>query len=271
MRVQVLRYTELHAEARTTEAESETLTLTISTLTIRQFLRSKSLFVVAAISVFPVLFAILPHLLSGDFTVRDMRETMSEIIYLGLVAATLLPLATLVLSTSALGDEIEDKTLQYLSLKPISRFRIAFEKWLAVMAMTLPVVWLGIMATWVVLAWGRFDALNDMIWPLLASSAIGVLGFGSVFLALSLFIPRALLFGVFYVFIWESTLSRFLPGIRNISISHYTMSLFTRLLGDRRVTIDGPSAMTTILITIACVVVVSLLLATWRLRTMAME
>jgi len=245
--------------------------LTITTLTIRQFLRSKSLLVVAAISVFPVLFAILPHFLNDTFTIRDMREIMSDIIYLGLVAATLLPLATLVLSTSALGDEVEDKTLQYLALKPVSRFRIAFEKWLAVILITLPVIWIGIMATWVVLAWGRFDALQDMIWPLLASSAIGVLGFGSVFLALSLFIPRALLFGVFYVFIWESTLSRFLPGIRNISISHYTRSLFVRLLDDRRVTIDGPSATTTIVITVACIIVVSLLLATWRLRTMAME
>ncbi|HWV22688.1 MAG TPA: ABC transporter permease subunit [Thermomicrobiales bacterium] len=245
--------------------------MTITTLTIRQFLRSKSLLVVAAISVFPVLFAILPHFLNDTFTIRDMREIMSDIIYLGLVAATLLPLATLVLSTSALGDEVEDKTLQYLALKPVSRFRIAFEKWLAVILITLPVIWIGIMATWVVLAWGRFDALQDMIWPLLASSAIGVLGFGSVFLALSLFIPRALLFGVFYVFIWESTLSRFLPGIRNISISHYTRSLFVRLLDDRRVTIDGPSATTTIVITVACIIVVSLLLATWRLRTMAME
>jgi hypothetical protein len=88
---------------------------------------------------------------------------------------------------------------------------------------------------------------------------------------LSLFIQRALLFGVFYVFIWESTLSRFLPGIRSISISHYTRSLFVRLLDDRRIVIDGPSATTTILITIVCIVIVSLLLSTWRLRTMAIE
>lgn len=245
--------------------------MTITSLTIRQFLRSKSLLVVAAISVFPVLFAILPHQLNDTYSVREMREIMSEIIYLGLVAATLLPLATLVLSTSALGDEVEDKTLQYLALKPISRFRIAFEKWLAVVLITLPVVWAGIMVTWVVLAWGRFDAMTDMIWPLLASSAVGVLGFGSAFMAVSLFIPRALLFGVFYVFIWESTLSQFLPGIRNISISHYTRSLFVRVLDDRRVMIDGPSATTTIVITIACVVLISLLLSTWRLRTMVIE
>lgn len=237
-------------------------------LTIRQFMRSKSLLVVAAISLLPVFFAVLPHLINTSFSIRDI---MSDTIYLPFVATTLLPLATLVLSTSALGDEVDDKTLQYIALKPISRFRIAFEKWLAVMVVTVPVVWLGIMVTWLVLSWGRLDDMTDMIWPLLASSLIGVMGFGSIFLALSLFVSRALLFGVFYVFIWESTLSRFLPGIRSISISHYTRSLFVRLMDDRRIMIDGPSATTTILVTVACVIIVSLFLATWRLRTMAME
>lgn len=245
--------------------------MTITLLTIRQFLRSKALIVVAAISLIPVLFAIIPHVVPGGFSLRDVREMMAEIIYLPFVATTLLPLATLVLSTSALGDEVDDKTLQYLALKPISRFRIAFEKWLAVMIVMIPVVWLGIIVTWAVISWGFYEEMQDMLWPLLASSAIGVMGFGSAFLVLSLFIQRALLFGVFYVFIWETTLSQFLPGIRSISISHYTRSLFVRMLDDRRVMIDGPSATMTILITTGVIVLVSLGIASWRLRTMAME
>lgn len=245
--------------------------MTITQLTIRQFLRSKALIVVAAISLIPVLFAIIPHVVPGGFSLREVREMMAEIIYLPFVATTLLPLATLVLSTSALGDEVDDKTLQYLALKPVSRFRIVFEKWLAVMIVMIPIVWLGTILTWAVISWGNYDEMQDMVWPLLASSAIGVMGFGSAFLALSLFIQRALLFGVFYVFIWESTLSQFLPGIRSISISHYTRSLFVRLLEDRRVMIDGPSATTTILITTVVIVLASLAVASWRLRTMAME
>lgn len=245
--------------------------MSITLLTLRQFLRSKSLLVVLGISLLPVLFALIPQLLPDDFSLREIREMLADVIYLPFVATTLLPLATLVLSTSALGDEIDDKTLHYLALKPISRFRIAFEKWMPIVIVTVPVVWIGLIATWLVLSWGNTREMQDMIWPMLGSSLVGILGFGSLFLLLSLFIQRALLFGVFYVFIWESTLSRFLPGIRSISISHYTQSMFVRLLDDRRITIDGPSSMTTIVITIAIVVVVSLLLTTWRLRTMAME
>lgn len=245
--------------------------MTITLLTLRQFLRSKSLLVVLAISLLPVIFAVIPQLVISDTSLREVRRMLADVIYLPFVATTLLPLATLVLATSALGDEIDDKTLHYLALKPISRFRITFEKWLAVIIVTVPVVWLGLIATWFVISWGNTGDMQDMIWPLLGSSLVGILGFGSLFLLLSLFIQRALLFGVFYVFIWESTLSQFLPGIRSISISHYTQSMFVRLLDDRRITIDGPSSVTTIIITIAAVVVVSLLLTTWRLRTMAME
>lgn len=243
----------------------------ITLLTIRQFLTSKSLLVVLGISLLPVIFAVIPQLVQTDYGLRELRRMLADVIYLPFVATTLMPLATLVLSTSALGDEIDDKTLHYLALKPVSRFRIAFEKWLAVFIVTVPVVWVGLVVTWLVIAWGNTADMQDFIWPLLASSLVGIVGFGSLFLMLSLFIQRALLFGVFYVFIWESTLSRFLPGIRSISMSHYTRSMFVRLLDDRRIMIDGPSSMSTIVITIAAVVIISLLIATWRLRTMAVE
>lgn len=244
--------------------------MTIASLTIRQFTRSRSLLVVAVICLIPLVFAILPQLLSG-YSLRDLRWMMSENIYLDLFSATLLPLATLVLATAALGDEVEDKTLHYLAMKPLSRFRIVLEKWLAVITVTTSVVWGALLVIWAVVSWGYFDEMSDMILPLLVSSLVGILGFGSLFMFLSLVINRALLFGVFYVFIWETTLSRFLPGIRSISISHYTQSAFVRMLDDRRVAIDGPSAEQTIFIAIGLVVVASLALATWRLRKMSID
>lgn len=240
-------------------------------LTIRQFLRSKSIYVVAGTCLLAILFAIIPLFQNPEFSRRELREFFASVIYLGLFSGTLLPLATLVISTAALGDEIEDRTLQYLALKPIGRFRIVLAKFLAIVVVLLPMIWIGLAATWAVCSWGRFDETRDMLVPALVSSVIGILGFGSVFMLLSLVIQRALLIGVFYVFVWESTLSRFLPGIRTISIRHYTQSLFVRLADDRRVRIDNPAAEMTVWYTIAGIVIVSLVLATWRIRSMSLE
>lgn len=245
--------------------------LAITRLTLRQFLRSRSLLVVVAIGFFPVIFAILPHFAGEELSLREVRRVLGNVIYLGLFAGTLLPLATLVLSTSALGDEIEDKTLPYLTLKPIARFQIVLAKFIAILIVTIPIILAGLAATWVVAAWGRFDAMRDMLAPMLAGAVVGVLGFGAIFMLVSLYIQRALLVGIFYVFIWETALSRYLPGIRTFSIRHYTQSTFVRLLDDRGIRIDSVAALSTIWITIAAIVVVCLVLATWRLRTMNLE
>jgi len=245
--------------------------LAIIQLTLRQFLRAKATFVVLGISLFPVLFAIIPHISSEEESLRRIREIVGDTIYLDLIAATLLPLATLVLSTAALGDEVEDRTLQYLTLKPIGRWQIALAKFVAVLIVTVPILWFGIFVTWLVGCWSYLGDCTDLLWPMFASSAIGIFGFGSLFMLVSLLMQRALLVGIFYVFIWESALSRFLPGIRTFSIRHYTQSMFVHLVDDRRLAIDSPSATTTIMITIAAVTVISIALSTWRVRTMNLE
>lgn len=245
--------------------------LPITRQTIRQFARGKALLVAAGIVFFPVIFAVLARLVPGELSTSDLREVLAEVIFLGAFTATLLPIATLLLATGALGDEIDDRTLFYLTLKPLSRFRIVIEKLLGVFAVCILLAWAGIATTTIILAWGRFDDVRDLFAPILYATAAGVVGFGSLFLLLSLFIQRALLAGLFYIFVWESALARFLPGIRTISIGHYMNSIFVQLADDRQLTLDQLSALRTSIITVIAVCVVSIALATWRLRQMNLD
>lgn len=245
--------------------------MTITNLTIRQFLKSKSLVVVAIICLIPLIIAIIPHFLSEEPSIRSLRNSMGKAIFLNMYATLLIPIGAMVLSSTAFGDEIDDKTLYILALKPISRFRIVLEKFLAVIAVALPIVWAAIVIVWTMISWGRFDEMTDLIWPMLASSAVGVLGFGSIFLAFSLFIRRTLIFGMFYVTIWEGVLSNFLPGIRSFSIGHYTRSVFVNLVDDRNLVIDDPATTARVVITIGAITLISLAVGTWRLRRMAIE
>lgn len=248
-----------------------TSALTVTQLTVRQFLRAKSVLVVAAICAIPTLFAVILRLALDEPTVRDMRMVIGNSVYVGLFSSTLLPLAALVLSTSALGDEIEDKTLHYLALKPMSRLRIVVEKFIGTLLVTVPIAWIALLAVWLVISWGKLDATRDMIAPMLVSSLAGIAGFGALFMLISLYIPRALLAGVFYVFVWEATLSQFLPGIRTVSIRHYMQSIFVRMVDDPDITLDGVSRLSTSTVTIIVIVAVSLLLAALRLRRMSIE
>ncbi len=247
------------------------LSLTVTRLTIRQVLRSRSIYVVLGILLLASVPAIIVQAIPGESTLRELRDIFANVLYLDLIAATLLPLATLVLATAALGDEIEDRTLQYLTLKPISRLRIVVEKLLAVFVVMVPIVWIGIAMTWAIASLGNVDGMRDLLWPALASSLVAIVGFGSLFMLLSMVMQRALLVGIFYVFVWETSLSRFLPGIRAISIRHFTQSLFVRMVDDRRVDVPQLSAQTTVIVTTIVICVLCVALATWRLRSMSLE
>jgi ABC-2 type transport system permease protein len=245
--------------------------LTVTQLTLRQFLRAKSVLVVAIICAIPTLFALILRAALGDPTASEMRDVISNAIYLGLFSSTLLPLAALVLATSALGDEHDDKTLHYLTLKPLSRLRIVIEKFIGTLLVTVPIAWVALLAVWLVISWGKLDATQDLVVPMLASSLAGIAGFGALFILISLYVPRALLVGVFYVFVWEATLSQFLPGIRTISVRHYMQSIFVRMVDDPEITLSGVSRLSTSVITIVAVIVISLALSALRLRRMDVE
>jgi ABC-2 type transport system permease protein len=253
----------------------------ILTLTVRQFLGGRALWVVTALSFVPCLFAAI-YLL--DSSVAYPGDFLVEVIFLGLVAPTLLPIAVLILATGALGNEVEDRTMPYLVLKPISRLRIVVEKLLGVLVVALPAVLSGLIVTYLMVDLGADEStirrgraavesgnLSDVLWAMLGAASVGVVATTAFFLLVSLVIPRALLVGIIYAFAWESLLGRFLPGIKVVSIRHYTDSVFVALLDDPDVTVDNAMSLTSALLTVGGLVVVSVALTTWRLRRMNLE
>lgn len=245
--------------------------MTITNLTIRQFMKSRSLAVIMVICLIPLAVAIVPHLVSDTVSLRSIRSTLANTIFLNMYATLLIPISVMVLASAAFGDEIEDKTLYILALKPMTRFRIVLEKFLAILLVAAPVLAISIGLVWAVLSWGKLDLTQDFLWPMFAGAMVLIIGFGSIFMALSLYIRRTLLFGMFYVTIWEGALAGFLPGIRSFSISHYGRSMFVNLLDDERFTVENVADTSRIIITIAVITVVALLLATRKLSTMAID
>jgi len=249
--------------------------LPILTLTVRQFLGGRAVRVVTILSLIPCLFAAI-YLLNTD--VAAPRDFLVDLFQNALVAPTLLPIVVLILATAALGNEVEDRTLPYLTLKPVARLRIVLEKLAGVLVVALPTVLLGLALTALIVAQAPEPAsrlagapLGPVVWAMLGAAAVGVVATASIFLAVSLVVPRALLAGIVYTFTWESLLGRFLPGLRVVSIRHYVQSVFVALLDDPDVTLANATSLRASLITVAVACLLAILLATWRLRRMNLE
>ena len=195
----------------------------------------------------PVLGAILFRV--GDSTTTSTR--FADNLTRTLVASAILPLAMLLFGTSAFGNELVDRTLGYLVLKPIARWRIVLAKLAAAFVVGgIPVAVSGLVAIAVVGAGGLRGALATGVGVLLGAAA-----YAAVFTWAGLRTRHALLIGLVYVFVWEATLAAYLDGIRYLSIRRYTLALVHGLDDTRLATLANPLSATAALV--ATVVVVS--------------
>ena len=145
-----------------------------------------------------------------------------------LVIAGALPIIALVLATASFGNEVEDKTLSYLLLKPVPRWLIALPKTLAPMVIAGPaLVVSGVASTVLGASAALFAAQSDVRAILAVGVAVlgGVLAYSSVFTWAGLMTTRALAAGLVYVFIWEGFLSSLLEGVRYLSIRAYVLAI----------------------------------------------
>ncbi len=239
----------------------------ITQLTLRAFQGGKAIRVVALFALIPVLFAVIFVVDSGGQAPRSYINDVFQ----QFIAPTILPIAILILSTNALGSEIEDRTMVYLVLKPISRARIIAEKFLAVLLAGTALLSIGFAITWFVTVRGEAGDNLDILAAGIVGIYFAVLGYGALFMAVSLIVPRALLVGIIYALVWESTFARFLPGVRLASIRHYVVSIYGRLLNESSFLPEQAVHLLPAVIVIALVTVWSLAAAAIRLRTMNLE
>jgi ABC-2 type transport system permease protein len=236
--------------------------LPVTTLTVRQFTGGRTARLVLALSLIPALFAAI-------YVARPWEVTPSEFaidLFRELIVPTLLPIVVLLPATAAFGNELEDGTLPYLVMKPVSRLRLVLGKYAAVLLVTIPALHAGLAVTMLIAAQapGAGD-LGRILVAMAAASAAAAALLGAVFLLVSLVIPRALLAGMIYIFAWESLLGRFLPGVRAISSREHALQMFDGILNDD-FAMASNAALTMLVVAAVC-----LLLAVWRLRGMEID
>ena len=236
--------------------------LPVTTLTVRQFTGGRTARLTFALSLIPALFAAIYVARPWDVSANEFASDL----FRELVAPTLLPIVVLLPATAAFGNELEDGTLPYLLMKPVSRLRLVLGKYAAVLVVTLPALLVGLVVTTAIAAQGP-DAvdLGRVLGAMAGAAAAASALLGAVFLLVSLVVPRALLAGMIYIFAWESLLGRFLPGVQAISSREYALRVFNGILDDDLPLVSN-AALTMLVVAAIC-----LLLAVWRLRSMQVD
>jgi ABC-2 type transport system permease protein len=231
----------------------------IFALTLRQLAGARRLWLVLALVAMPFLAAGLYHVADDPEPAPRFVDDITGNLVVGLV----LPLVMLLLASAALGSERADRTLAYLVLKPIARWRIALPKWLAATAVGgVPVVLGGAAATFLVDGDAGASAATA------AGLAAGAAAYAAVFTWAGLASRHALLLGLAYVFVWETSLAAYLDGIRYLSIRGYTLAIADGLDARHLETLDLELGLPAGIAGVAGVVAAFSWLTTRRLRRM---
>ena len=173
-----------------------------------------------------------------------------------------MPLAALLLGTSALGAEIEDGTVVRILVRPFGRVWLALAKLIVAggaSAIVALVATLGAGVLVVGFADARLLAATGL------SAAVAAIAYASIFVALSAWTGRALVAGLFYVLVWEGAVASLLAGTRVFSVRAYALAIAAEAGGPSAASLANGVAGATALVLAAVVTAVAFWLAVRRL------
>jgi ABC-type transport system involved in multi-copper enzyme maturation permease subunit len=203
-------------------------------LSLRQVAGRRKLAIIVLLALLPVGMAVLLHTLVGDD--QGFHDGFPQLIIDGLLLGVIMPIVVMTLATPAFGNEIEDRTLNVLVLKPVRRISIVLPKYLASVIVAGGLLGTAGVAI-VLIALGSGGA--QTVFAIAAAILIGVMAYGALFTWMGLISSKALGFALVYVFLWEQFLTRFIKGIRYFSVREYSLSILHGL-DDDTFSVFGP-------------------------------
>lgn len=230
---------------------------------LRQLTGRWRLALIFLLAALPVGLAVIVFFTAKD--ADDFDESFINILLDGLLVAAILPIVTMALSTATFGNEVEDRTLSYLMVNPISRWRIALPKLLASIAISGPLL----IASGVTAALLGFEASLRAALAVGLAIFAGVAAYAAIFTWFGLMTNRAIVFAILYVLLWEGVIGSFIDGVSYLSVRGYTLAIMYGInesgfeeLGSRA--IEFPAG----IVGAVAVTAVFMLLAVRRLRRM---
>jgi ABC-2 type transport system permease protein len=146
---------------------------------------------------------------------------------LSLYFQLLIPVLALFFGTSIVNDELDNKTLVYLTTVPVPRRKVLLGKYLAAFLLAALLVAVGFLLCFLAASLTRLGdgAAWEELGLFLGTSLLALFCYSALFTALGAFMKKSILLGLFFVFGWESVVQYF-PGVtQKFTIIHWVKSL----------------------------------------------
>ena len=200
-------------------------------VTFRQMFWSRRTVLILLGCLLPIVIALVFRFVARGGGMVNRFIPMITLILYGL----LVDLCAIFYGTAIISDEIDNKGLTYLQMRPLRKSVILLSKFAAYFLGTIAIIAVshliltGIMGTHPKLDKGVFFQLG-MSLRYTATFALALLAYGALAAALAAKFKNPVLWGLIFVMGWEriTTSPLMAIGIKRLSISHYLFALFPR-------------------------------------------
>jgi len=144
-------------------------------------------------------------------------------------------MVSLFYGTALVADEVENKTLTYITTRPVPKWLLLTGKYIAYILIGLGISFHSILLNYIILysmdGWGHLLDHSLILCNDLAVVLLGLITYGAIFCFLGAAVKRPLVVGLIFCAGWESLIT-YLPGItRKFTVMHFLQSLFPHISG----------------------------------------
>lgn len=129
--------------------------------------------------------------------------------------------------SAVISDELDDKTLVYLTTSPVSRASILTGKFLAHWVISNIIIIGGLVISFVLANFSNLltSGTPGRLGTLIGVAFLAISAYSALFTFLGTLMKKSILAGLFFIFGWESVV-QFFPGTtQKLTVSHYIKSL----------------------------------------------
>jgi ABC-type transport system involved in multi-copper enzyme maturation permease subunit len=213
---------------------------------VRQILFTRRTATITIVQLLPAIFALV-YVIFQDVDGLAMFDGITRTV----IFPFLVPLAAMFFGGPAIVDEMEGRTLTYLTLRPVHKANLFLGKLVGSIAVALPVVLLPVIALFLVCQFQSddFGAAFEAFLPIAGAASIGVIAYTTIFAALGAIVASSLLAGILYFVTFEIVLAG-LPVLELLSVRYYLrviagldatdrMGFFDRLVLDQPLVLEN--------------------------------
>ncbi len=209
---------------------SPTLGLRLLSLDFGRQIRARKTLTLVAIQLLPVVIAAV-FVIWRDVDGMNLFRNTIEHVYIPL----LLPLAALFFGGPTIVNEIEGRTITYLTLRPLSRATLFLAKLASSISVALVATLLPVLALFGVCMIGSGDPLGDslpMLGAALGAVAVGAITYTAIFAFLGVLFSATLLLGIVYFVVVELVFAA-IPIIELLSVKFHLRTIAGFTSSDR--------------------------------------